>query len=295
MNILVTGGSGFVGSNLTDRLLSFGHHVFITNTAFQNENSRGCVLVVANDFRHINFNDLPVLDCLFHQAAITNTMLEADVMDVNYHAAIELFEKALAAKCKHIVYASSCAVYGNTKPPFREDSPLQPLNVYAQSKFYLDAHVAKMNAPIVGLRYSNVYGYGEAHKKKSSSMVYQIIESLMAGVSPNLFEWGEQKRDFVYINDVVEANLRAFREKAVGVYNIGSGQATSFNRLFEIIAKLLGTDLKPNFISNNISSVFQTWTECDISKAKQFGYEPSWSIEKGIKSYVSEICNNCHM
>lgn len=320
---LVTGGGGFIGSNLVRRLIAEGHQVFMTGgplckcggelkfynigfddgytcktcgrlyEVYESNGIRRNINVVAEDFRNINFKVLPVIHNLFHLAAITDTTVTGrEVMAVNCDAALSLFEKAIAAKCRRIVYASSCAVYGDVEPPFREEGPTNPLNDYAKSKLALDAAVKELKTwvPIVGLRYSNVYGPGESRKGKSASMVLQIIDSIKAGKRPRLFEDGEQKRDFVHVDDVVRATLKAAACDYWEILNIGSGIATSFNQVVAIVNWLLRTDLRPEYIPNNIAGVFQNHTECDISRAAQvIGYRPRLSITQGISRYLDAI------
>lgn len=268
MNILITGASGFIGSHLTNRLKS--HNIFITSRKNENEITGN---IVAESFQDIDFSQLPKLDILFHQAAITDTLVHTkNVMQVNCYDALELFNKALDKGCKKIVYASSCAVYGDVTPPFKEAGPYNPLNIYAESKLELDRMVN--SDKIIGLRYSNVYGRGEYHKKHYASMVSKLIKQVKLKETPKLFKWGEQKRDFVYIEDVVEMNIKAAESGLCGVFNAGSGVARSFNEIIDILG------VKAEYIDNPYKG-YQTFTECDMAKTKQF-YTPQWSLEKGI-------------
>ena len=138
---------------------------------------------------------------------------------------------------------------------------------------------------IVGLRYCNVYGPGESHKGKRSSMIYQLAQQISKG-NPRIFKMGEQKRDFIYVKDVVEANILASKAKESCIVNCGLGKATTFNRIIEILNKALGTNRKTEYIDNPYADQYQNFTECDMNLAKQkIGFAPEYGIEKGIKDY----------
>jgi ADP-L-glycero-D-manno-heptose 6-epimerase len=193
-----------------------------------------------------------------------------------------------------VIYASSAAVYGNCPAPMREDGCLKPKNVYGFSKLMMDNLAFKylrkyQNAAIIGLRYFNVYGFGEAHKGKFASMVYQLMAKMVRGEKPRLFKWGEQKRDFVYIKDVVKANLLAMEKGIGGVYNVGSGRARSFNELVAILNEVLGTDFDIEYFDNPYD-FYQNYTEADLTKISNvLGYKPDWSLEEGVRDYFQTL------
>ncbi len=140
---------------------------------------------------------------------------------------------------------------------------------------------------VVGLRYCNVYGPGEAHKGKRASMIFQLARQ-MREKDPRLFKFGEQKRDYIYVKDVVTANLKAAEAGESGVVNCGSGAATTFNALVEILNRNLGTERRPEYIDNPYEAAYQNHTECDMAQAKRLiGFVPEYDIEKGIADYAS--------
>jgi ADP-L-glycero-D-manno-heptose 6-epimerase len=146
-------------------------------------------------------------------------------------------------------------------------------------------YAPKLSKPIVGLRYSNVYGPGEAHKGKLASMIHQLARQMRAGKRPRIFSAGQQKRDFVYIDDAVQANLKAMHARESGVYNAGAGRSWSFNELVEELNRALGTKLKPDYFDNPYGFT-QDWTETDQTLAKQkLGYEPQFDLRRGIDAY----------
>jgi ADP-L-glycero-D-manno-heptose 6-epimerase len=291
-NFLVTGGSGFIGSNLVKRLVQLGHWVYYTGK-IQGENKVQATFI-GTDFNDIDFDNLPKIDTVFHQAAITDTLVNdrQKMFNVNTYHSMQLFEAAIKAGCKTIVYASSCAVYGNVEPPFKEKGPFCPLNVYAESKLALDLLAPGLldsNVSITGLRYSNVYGAGEWHKGHASSMIYQMIKKTMAKEKPRLFKYGQQARDWVDVEDVVNLNLLAAEAKVSGVFNGGSGYALSFNDVFKAIKEEMNSDLEIDYIDNNISSAYQELTVCDMSKSENLGHKVKTQPTDGIKRYTSLI------
>ena len=139
---------------------------------------------------------------------------------------------------------------------------------------------------IVGLRYFNVYGPREAHKGVPASMVYHLSRQMKSGQRPRIFKHGDQKRDFVYVKDIVEGSIRALEAKQSGIYNLGSGQARSFNELIDVLNRSLGTDFKPDYIENPHAH-YQDYTQADLTSVRSgLGYEPKYSLETGVADYM---------
>ncbi|MBI4918404.1 NAD-dependent epimerase/dehydratase family protein, partial [archaeon] len=194
MKVLVTGGTGFIGSNLAKHF-SENHEVVITGS--KNEQTTDLKTMDKN----IQWKKLGSIDALFHQAAINDTLLnDADVMNkFNVEYSKKLFENAVENGCKKIVYASSTAAYGDVEAPYKEHGPFNPLNAYGRSKLMLDWFAMDFardhpNILVVGLRYCNVYGPGEEHKGKRASMIYQLAQQIKKENVCRLFKWGKQKR-----------------------------------------------------------------------------------------------------
>jgi ADP-L-glycero-D-manno-heptose 6-epimerase len=171
----------------------------------------------------------------------------------------------------------------------KESQPPQPLNVYAFSKLAMERLAGKyrehLAQPIVGLRYSNVYGPGEAHKGKFASMIYQLAKQMRSGKRPRIFRAGEQKRDFVYIDDVVQANLQGAQSRVSGNFNAGAGASWSFNEVIAQLNRVLGSKLQPEYFENPYSFT-QDWTQTDLTEStKQIGYVPQFDLTKGINAY----------
>jgi len=193
-----------------------------------------------------------------------------------------------------LVYASSAAVYGIREGIMKQDASAEPATRYAFSKMLLDnlAREAMNTRPhwrIVGLRYFNVYGPNESHKKHAASMVYQLALQMMAGKRPRIFKYGQQKRDFVYVKDVVEATLLAATCGRSGIYNVGSGKARSFNELVAVLNDVLGTSYGPEYFDNPYP-FYQPFTQADLAAAKgQLGYSPKFSLEEGVRDYLAML------
>ena len=293
MKALVTGGTGFIGSNIVRALLARGDDVSITGHDAEQRLPDFKGKLLQPSLVGIDWEALPPVDVVFHQAAINDTT-SADLREMlhaNVTASLALFEHVVQQGCKRIVYASSTAVYGDGPAPYKEEQSLHPLNPYAQSKKQLEEETARFakehpDVIIVGLRYCNVYGPGESHKGARASMIYQLAQQMRQG-SPRLFKSGEQRRDYIYIKDVVEANLQAAKAASSGIFNCGSGTAISFNDVVQLLNKVLGTARTPEYIDNPYAASYQSYTQCDMGRAKErLGFTPRYTVESGIQDWV---------
>ena len=139
---------------------------------------------------------------------------------------------------------------------------------------------------IVGLRYFNVYGPREAHKGVPASMIFHLSKQMKAGQRPRIFKHGEQKRDFVYVKDIVEGSIRCLEAGQSGIYNLGYGQARSFNELIDILNRSLGTNFEADYIDNPHAH-YQNFTQADLSKVRNaIDYQPQYSLERGVVDYM---------
>jgi ADP-L-glycero-D-manno-heptose 6-epimerase len=302
-SILVTGGAGFIGSNLVLTL---------------QERMPNARLTVIDDFRSGDFKNLagykgdfiaqnlatldwqqqfgdPAaagFDAIFHLASITDTTVHDQFVQV--HDNVESFRRLLnfaKPNKTRIIYASSAATYGAANTASVETNGAAPANVYAFSKAIMDnlANRAARDAKdwiIVGLRYFNVYGPREAHKGVPASMVYHLSRQMKSGQRPRIFKQGEQQRDFVYVKDIVEGSILALEAKQSGIYNLGSGQARSFNELVDVLNRSLGADFKPDYIENPHAH-YQNFTQADLTSVRSdLGYEPRYQLETGVADYM---------
>jgi len=293
---LVTGGAGFIGSNLALRLQADGHEVVVldnfSSAGWPNLKSfRGDVITSdLGDPGLQLLQSLPPFEVIFHQASITDTTVhDAErMMRNNVEAFRHLLDYAVRVGSR-VVWASSCSIYGQGPVPMKEAQPTDPLNVYAFSKMVMEnlarQYQPRLKHPIVGLRYSNVYGWGEAHKGKFASMIHQLAKQMRAGNRPRIFYKGQQRRDFVYIDDLVQINLKAMVAQSGGVFNAGVGDAFSFNQVVENLNRVLKTDLQPEYFENPYSFT-QDWTQTDLTESKKvLGYVPEFGLARGIDAY----------
>ena len=292
--ILITGGAGFIGSNLVKTLQEKypdNKYYIIDNFSSGNaDNLTGFKgEIIRANIAEIDLNKhFDTLDVIFHQAAITDTTVfdEKRMLFNNVDGFKNVLNFALKCGAK-LIYASSAAVYGHSSPPMLVGKNEVPANVYGLSKLKAD-NIARENfnnLHIVGLRYFNVYGPGEKYKGKMANMIWQFYLQMREGKKPTVFGDGEQKRDEVYIKDVVNANLLALESKKSGIFNVGTGKATTFNEIIRNLNEVIGTNFKPEYIDNPYEH-YQENTEADLTETREFlRYSPEYDIKKGIKDY----------
>ncbi len=302
--IIVTGGAGFIGSNIVYGLNKKGIDDIIVvdnmKNAKKHRNLSGMQIydyVDKVDFiENLDSFKNYKIDAIIHQGACSDT-LEDDgryMMKNNYDYSKILFHFALDNNIRFI-YASSASVYGNGENGFSEKRENEyPLNVYAFSKFSFDQYIRrfinKVNTQIVGLRYFNVYGPQENHKDKMASVIYHFHNQILETGTVNLFKGSEGfKRDFVYVDDVVSVNM-FFLENADkrGIYNCGTSRAESFLSIGEIM-KNLYKNVRIEFIDfpQNLKGKYQTFTQADISLLRESGYSKEFiSLKDGVKQYT---------
>ena len=313
--ILITGGAGFIGSNLAfyfqenfpnskiivfdcfrnteifanGNLKSFGHYKnlvgFKGRVICGNINNQAD-LALLDDYK---------FDFVFHQAAISDTRFfdQEMVLKTNVNSFYDLF--AIAKKNRAVmVYASSAATYGNQPSPQTEGKE-NPENPYGYSKYIMDQianqfSIENQDLKVVGLRFFNVYGPREYYKGSTSSMVIQLGHQILDGKAPRLFLGSDQIfRDFIYIDDVLQAIIKACDSKQNGTYNVGTGISRSFQDIADILQSELKTDLGTEYFINPYDG-YQMHTQANISSSKiSFGFEPKITLEQGIKAYIPEI------
>jgi ADP-L-glycero-D-manno-heptose 6-epimerase len=292
MRALVTGGTGFVGSNIVKHLISEDHDVIITGFDGEQKIKGFEGKCLHPSFIGIDWEAIGKVDVVFHEAAINNTVLmdEAEMMRANVESTKELFTRCYEMGCRRFVFATSTAIYGDAPAPYKEDCSLNPLNPYAVSKIKMEEWIRSFlvdhpDAIAVGLRYCNVYGPGENHKGSRASMIYQLAQQMIKK-QPRIFKMGEQKRDYIYVKDVVKANMLASVAKESCVVNCGSGSATTFNDVITILNGVLSTNWEPEYFDNPYVGRYQDHTECDMSLAQEkIGFVPAYDIRKGIQDF----------
>jgi ADP-L-glycero-D-manno-heptose 6-epimerase len=313
--IIVTGAAGLIGSNIIKELNNQGYRNIIAvddlTNGYQMFNLADCQIadyLDKDDFLElVKTNKLKTnIEVIFHQGACSSTT-EWDgkyMMKNNYE-----YSKQLVNYCQlhniPFIYASSASVYGGSNKFIESLSVEKPLNVYAFSKYVFDQYVrniAKPTAPIVGLRYFNVYGPREQHKGSMASVAFHFNNQIKQSGICNLFEGdenydnGEQLRDFVYVEDIVKVNLWFWKNPTIsGIFNCGTGKAQSFNDVANAVIKYHGKG-KINYIPfpEKLKGSYQSYTQADLSKLREAGYTaPFKTVEQGVSEYLAKL-NKCH-
>lgn len=309
--IVVTGGAGFIGANLISELNRRGRDDIVLVESL----SDGRKALNLSDCRIGDFIDarrcgewleqgreLPFeIDGVIHLGACSDTT-EWDgrlMMDLNFRSS-----RAWLDYCQEhtvpLVYASSAAVYGRSDRFVEEPDCERPLNVYGYSKLAFDQHVRqrrdRLRAPVIGLRYFNVYGPREQHKQRMASVVWHFHRQLLEGGVIRLFEGshglpdGEQRRDFVHVDDVVDVTLWALQQprSASGIYNCGTGYAESFNAVARAIVAWHGKgDVSYIPFPPDLRAAYQAYTQADLTRLRAAGYSREFrDVATGVKEYL---------
>jgi len=304
MKYLVTGGAGFIGSNIARELVRQNQKVKIIDNLSTGslDNLAGIkskINFVKGDIRDVGFlkRHFRGIDYVLHQAALRAVPRSVDdptaANENNITGTLNVLLAARDCKVKRVVFASSSSVYGDVKGINQENLTPQPESPYALTKLagehYCRIFYKLYGLETISLRYFNVYGPYQNPESKYSAVIPIFTKFLLKNKSPVIFGNGKQSRDFTYVGDVVQANLLACQAKqGIGeVFNIAAGgKPVSVNKLFELLAKKLDKEkIKPIYDKPRSGDVFKT--EADISKAKNLlGYEPKVFIEQGLKEYV---------
>lgn len=308
---IVTGGVGFIGSNIVKGLNDMGVTDILVVDNMQNSvkfhNISDLQLadyMGKDDFvEAIKNNEIDgKIEAIFHQGACSDTM-EYDgryMMSNNYEYSKRLFHFAVRHNIP-FVYASSASVYG-ANTTFKEEPAFEsPLNIYGFSKLLFDRYVQRfmptITSTVVGLRYFNVYGPREQHKGRMASMVHQIYNQLLETGKVSLFQGsggygdGEQRRDFISVHDVVSVNLH-FAQGPVskGIFNVGTGECRSFNDIAQaFIERMRKGNIEYRPIPASLIDKYQSFTKADITRLRQAGYDKEMtSLEGGIAAFLAE-------
>ncbi len=308
--IIVTGAAGFIGSNIIKGLNSAGY----TNILAVDDLTDGHKFVNLAAGKVADYQDYEdfiakiqagpasfaePITCIFHHGAcsVTTEWNGRYMMRNNYDYSKYLLHYCLAAKIPFI-YASSAAVYGNSTVFDEQATEQLPINVYGYSKWQFDRymlqHLPTAQSQVVGLRYFNVYGPQEQHKGTMASVAFHFMNQLRENNEVKLFAGddsygdGEQLRDFVFVDDVVKVNLWFLQNpQQSGIFNVGTGQARTFNALARALIGLYGQgQIRYVPFPAHLKGAYQNYTQADISKLRRAGYQqPFTSLEEGLKRY----------
>lgn len=312
--LIVTGGAGFIGSNLVRGLNEHGRDdVVVVDDLTDGHKYRNIVGCSIADYwdktdlfeRLAGLSEPP--EAVLHQGAcaVTTEWDGRYMLAENYQYSVDLF-RYCASRDVPLIYASSAAIYG-ASTRFGEDDPSveRPLNVYGYSKLLFDRYVRRHrdDSPnqVVGLRYFNVYGPNEAHKGPMASVVWHLSRQLEASGAVSLFEGshgygnGEQRRDFIFVDDVVRVNLWFLGNRSVsGIFNVGTGASASFNDLANAVIDYSGGgEVRYVPFPEKLEASYQSYTEADISALRSAGYDAPFSdLREGVRKYLDAIKND---
>jgi UDP-glucose 4-epimerase len=298
--VVVTGGAGFIGSNLADKLVSRGYQVIILDNLSTGKmsNIQSVLSTGKAEFIKGSITNLALLrkvfsgaTYVFHQAALPS--VPRSVKDpktshnVNITGSLNVLLAARDNGVKKLVYASSSSVYGDAPTlPKKEDMIPRPLSPYAITKLTVEYYCTVFNniygLNTVCLRYFNVYGPRQDPNSPYAAVIPLFFQNALEGKSPVIFGDGEQSRDFTYVKDVAEANIQAAESDANGIFNLGNSQRITINQLARNIIKLVGNEnVKPLYKDPRTGDIVHSLA--DISKAKAFGYSPKYNLEAGLQ------------
>lgn len=308
--IVVTGGAGFIGSNLVNGLNERGFSdILVVDSMSKPDKWKNLIDLEFSDYMEKDefierlergeFGNS--IEAIFHQGACTDTTCY-DVkylIENNYRYSVRLLNYSVERKVPFL-YASSAAVYGDGRAGFREVPECElPLNPYGFSKYLFDRYVRRVlkkgvSSQIAGLRYFNVYGPKESHKGKMASVIYQFYKQLKETGLIRLFgegegyDAGEQRRDFIYVKDVVKVNLFLFEREISGIFNCGTGTSRSFN---DVVRILIGLNGGGNFeyipFPEELKGKYQGFTQADLTLLREeAGYKEDFTpLEEGVREY----------
>ncbi len=304
MKYAVTGGAGFIGSHLVKKLVERGNEVIVIDNLNTGKKQNIEKISKKIDFFEVDIRDFSAIedilknvDGIFHEAALASVQdsfrIPDEFFDVNVNGTENIFKIAKKLGIK-VVYASSSSVYGNPiSIPIKENDGKNPFNPYAKTKLEDDKlaeKYARNGLKVIGLRYFNVFGSGQS--KEYAGVIKLFLERIQQGLPPLINGDGLQVRDFVYVDDVVNANMLAMESNVNGeFFNIGTNSVVSVLDLATMIIKFSGLKLKPIHrppVPGDVKA-----TQADITKAKMMlKWKPTTSIENWLKSTVLDIKNN---
>ncbi|MBE0480244.1 MAG: GDP-mannose 4,6-dehydratase [Dehalococcoidia bacterium] len=303
MKVLVTGGAGFIGSHIVDALLETGSDVIVVDdmsTGFERNVNREVRLYRTNicdpELSAIFERERPDMVC--HQAAQTVVTRSIDDplfdAEVNVLGSLNVLRNCKRAGVRRIVYASSCAVYGDVKYlPVDEDHPIIPMSPYGVSKHtvehYLHLYSLVHNLSFMALRYANVYGPRQ-NERAEAGVVAIFAGKMLSGQRPTIYGTGTKTRDYVYVQDVVTANLLALKSSETGICNIGTGTQTTDQMVFDTMSRLSGYAGPVEYAPERPGEIRRMYLDCARAK-RQLNWSPEISLQEGIMRAMEFYAN----
>jgi len=302
--VAITGGAGFIGSNLAHELATDNAIIIIDDLSTgRAENIAGLTDKENVTFIQGSILDLHLLedafkgvDFVFHEAAIPSVPRSIEdplsTNEVNITGTLNVLIAARDNKVKKVVFGSSSSVYGDTPTlPKTEDMTPNPQSPYALTKlvgeYYCRVFHQIYGLPTICLRYFNIYGPRQDPNSQYAAVIPRFISRVWQDKSPIIYGDGEQTRDFTFIQDAIQANIVAAETDATGVFNVGTGGNTTINRLAEAIIRITGRDLQPIYQEPRAGDIRNSLA--DVSRAKAIGYEPKYSLEDGLQETIQRF------
>lgn len=283
-NILITGGAGFIGSHIANSLIDENNITIIDNLSTGNlknlkDKEHKNLNFIKADICNTNLDDLTSgIDYIFHLAAMASVPLSVEnpveCTEINLNATIKLLKSAVNNDVEKIVFSSSSSVYGeNRNMPLKETEPPMPTSPYAASKasceLYLKTFYESYGLNYTALRYFNVFGPNQDKNSQYAAVIPNFISAFLEGEQAEIYGDGEQTRDFVYVGDVVKANINACKSDYNGIVNIASGEKLTVNKLYEIIKNTLNSDLEPKYLPKRPGDIKHSLA--DVSNMEKIG------------------------
>jgi len=301
--ILVTGGAGFIGSHLVDRLIELGHRVVVLDdlSCGKKENINKKVKFYKIDICNPKIFEIfkkEKPDIVYHLAFQINVRKSVENpienAKTNIFGSLNILENCRKYKVKKFIFASSVGVYGNPKfLPIQENHPLNPISPYSITKLTIEKYLQfyqTQGLDFVSLRFSNIYGPRQLSEIGEGGVVAIFIKKLLRGGRPTIFGNGNQTRDFLYVADAVEAAFLALKAKAGSIYNVSTNTETKIKDLLNLISKILNKKVKPIYKPLSRGEIISS--RIDYSKIKrELGWRPKWSLEKGLVKTISWFKN----
>ncbi|MGB9980300.1 SDR family oxidoreductase [Methanobacterium sp.] len=303
--IVITGGLGFIGSHITEELCIENEIVIIDNESTGNRKNINHLNTENIDviFESINSINLKTLfeDCdyVFHEAALPSVPRSirdpVKSNEANITGTLNVLEAARNSNIKKVIFASSSSVYGDTpKLPKVENMPINPKSPYAVTKatceMYCRVFEEIYGLKTVALRYFNVFGPRQDPNSQYAAVIPKFITAIMNGEAPTVYGDGTQSRDFTFVKNVVNANIKACESKETGVFNIACGRRIILNDLISMINELIGKDIKPKYVDSRPGDIKHSLA--DINAAKTFGYNPKDEFMNELKETIEFFRGN---
>jgi len=290
MKILITGGTGFIGSHLVDALLKKKHKIIVIshNKKQNRQNVKFYKVDICSPKIDLVFKkERP--DIIFHLAAILPTKNTSLLMKTNVMGSINILEIAQKYKIKKFIFASSAAVYGHTTASvIQENHPADPFSIYGLSKLTVEKLIKiyynLYKIPYIVIRYGNIYGPRQK-TFRPGSVIVNFIYKILHDQIPEINGDGKQLRDYIYIDDLINVSIKIMKTKRVGIYNVGSGVGVSLNNIISKINKILNKNIKPKYNLSAKSGVEKSIL--DIKKIKkELGWGPKTQLETGLRKTI---------